>query len=364
MGERFELERFLKDQIAAGTFPGASYLVSEGGRVLAEDAFGMAVLLPERLPASTSTLYDLASLTKPLSTALLALQLQSEGQLNLEMPLSRMLPGWRTAPDREGVSLLDLLTHRSGLPGWAPLYIHARDRDGRIAWMTRVPLACPPGTQVIYSDLGSMLAGFALEALTGQPLDLLFHERVSRPLGLDDLLYRPGPARQRLVAATELGNERERLLAGPEGAGYNEWRTGMIWGEVHDFNAQTLGGVAGHAGLFGTARAVWRVARAFLGDGKGVVPESARPLFSKSLTVGLAEERAAGFQMASTPGCSAGEALSRGSYGHTGFTGTSLWIDPERGRVYVLLTNRVHPRFHDISMNAIRREFHDLAAAL
>ncbi len=364
MGDRSDLEGFLDARIAAGDFPGASYLVSDGGRVVAEGALGKAVMVPEKIAATPATLYDLASLTKPLATALLAVQLQAEGRLSLDAPLARSLPAWRDAPGREGISLLDLLTHRSGLPAWAPLYVHARDKDERIAWIAHVPLAHPPGTQVVYSDLGYMLAGFALEAVTGRTLEVLFQERVARPLGLDDLLYRPGPARKRAVAATEIGNERERVLAGPEGARYNEWRTEVIWGEVHDVNALTLGGAGGHAGLFGTARAVWAVARGFPDGGNGVVPESSRQLFARSLTVGLAEERAVGFQMASTPGSSAGDALSRESFGHTGFTGTSLWIDPERGRIYVLLTNRVHPRFREIAMNAIRREFHRLAAAL
>jgi serine-type D-Ala-D-Ala carboxypeptidase len=365
VGAASRIEEFLGSHVAAGDFPGASYLVAEGGRILGEGAVGHAVLDPERIAAAPSTIYDLASLTKPLATAVILAQCQSEGRLRLDDPLARHLPAWAAAPDdRSGISLLDLLTHRSGLPAWKPLYLYASDRQARIEWLVRAPLAGPPGNDVVYSDLGYMLLGFVLEEVAGAPLDRLFAERVARRLGTSDLLFRPKAQRRRRIAATEAGNRRERDLAGPDGEGYNGWRTGMIWGEVHDGNAYALGGTAGHAGLFGTARAVLAVASEFGGERRGVVPAEEGDLFRRSLTRGLAEERAVGFQMASTSGSSAGPALSSGSFGHAGFTGTSLWIDPESRRVYILLTNRVHPRFREMNMNAIRRDFHEVAAAL
>ncbi|HKN47186.1 MAG TPA: serine hydrolase [Candidatus Polarisedimenticolia bacterium] len=365
MGVAPRIEEFLAARVAAGDFPGASYLVAEGDRILAEGAVGHAVLEPERIAATPSTIYDLASLTKPLATAVSLAQCQSEGRLRLDDPLARHLPAWSGAPeDRLGITLLDLLTHRSGLPAWKPLYLYASDRRSRIDWLARAPLACPPGKEVVYSDLGYMLLGFALEAVAGSPLDRIFVERVARRLGTSDLFFRPKRPVQRRIAATETGNQRERDLAGPDGEGYNGWRTGVIWGEVHDGNAHTLGGAAGHAGLFGTARAVLAAAAEFLGGRRGVVPVEEGDLFRRSFTPGLAEERAVGFQMASTSGSSAGGALSSGSFGHAGFTGTSLWVDPGSRRVYILLTNRVHPRFREMNMNAIRRDFHEVAAAL
>lgn len=365
MGAASRIEEFLRSHIAAGDFPGASYLVAEKGRILAEGALGHAVLTPEKIEATRSTLYDLASLTKPLSTAVLVAQYRSLGRLDLDERLARHLPSWASAPDdRSGITLLDLLAHRSGLPAWKPLYLYAADRPSRIEWMLRVTLACPSGQDVVYSDLGYILLGFALEEAGGAPLARLFAERVARPLGLPDLLFRPPRATRRRIAATETGNLRERHLAGPDGEGYNGWRTGVIWGEVHDGNAYTLGGVAGHAGLFGTARAVLALALEFLGGGRGIVPAGQIDLFRKSFTSGLAEERAVGFQIASTRGSSAGDALSSASFGHAGFTGTSLWVDPVSHRILILLTNRVHPRFKEIDMNAIRREFHRTAAAL
>ena len=358
------IERFLADQINQGRFPGAAYLVATTDRIVAAGVVGRAVVAPESIPVGRQTLYDLASLTKPLATATLVLSLRRAGVWRLDDPLSRHLPGWRGVDARSGVTLLDLLTHRSGLPAWRPLYLHADGRDDRIEWLRTVPLAYAPQSDVAYSCLGYILLGFAVEERGGAPLDRLFEERIATPLGLKDLRFAPPSAIRRTIAATEIGNVRERGLAGREGESYNAWRTELIWGEVHDTNARTLGGVAGNAGLFGTATAVHRLAREYLAPGSGILDPGDLDLFRNSATIGRSEERSVGFQLATTAGSSAGPALSPASYGHTGFTGTSLWIDPEAGRIYVLLTNRVHPQFRPLDMNAVRREFHAIAGSI
>jgi len=359
------VEEFLRGQIRDGSFPGAVYLIAERERVLAAGALGESVREPELLAASAETLYDLASLTKPLATALLAVRLQAEGRLALDDRLERHLPEWRSAGDaRSEVTLLDLLTHRSGLPAWDPLYVHSTDVAGRIDRLRTIPLAHPPLQDVTYSCLDYILLGFALARAGGSPLDRLFRDTVTAPLGGPEILFTPPMETRRRVAATELGNERERALAGPAGDGYNKWRRGIIWGEVHDNNAHTLGGVAGNAGLFGTAGALHALAREFLPGGTGLLGVEERALFEHNFTPGLGQHRAVGFQLASGPGSSAGPVLSPRSFGHTGFTGTSLWIDPDSRRIYVLLTNRVHPRFRDLDMNAVRRQFHVLAASV
>ncbi len=358
------IETFLRDRITAADFPGAAYLVAQGETILAEGALGRAVVEPEIIPAGLATLYDLASLTKPLATALITILLRRDGTLRLEDRVAQHLPEWIGGDQRDDITLQDLLLHRSGLPAWAPLYIHASDRSGRVAWLRRVPLRAAPGVGVGYSDLGYILLGFALEGMTGRSLETLFAERVTGVLGIADLLFRPAEKERRRIAATEAGNARERQLAGPDGDRYNGWRTGVIWGEVHDHNAWTLGGVAGHAGLFGTARAVHALALQFLDRGEGLLATHDREMFRVNQTPGGEEDRSVGFQLASTRGCAAAGALPGSAFGHTGFTGTSLWIDAERGRVYILLTNRVHPRVREFSMNAVRRDFHRLAATL
>ena len=358
------LESFLREQIAAGHFPGAAYLIGEQQRVIAEGAVGDAVVQPQRLPARLGTIYDLASLTKPLATALVAVRLQGEGVLGLEDRLDRHLPEWRPDDRRAALTLLDLLTHRSGLPAWDPLYLYARDEPGRVSRIAQLPLAHAPLEGVLYSDLNYILVGFALQRAAGEPLDRLFERLVRTPAGGGELLFRPGTACRERVAATEDGNERERRMAGAAGDGYNGWRRGIIWGTVHDNNSFTLQGVAGHAGLFGTARAVHSVAREFLPGGKGLLSPEEQALFAHDFTRGLQQARGVGFQLAPTQGSAAGTALSPRAFGHSGFTGTSLWIDPDAGRIHVLLTNRVHPRVLDLDMNGVRRQFHALAARL
>ena len=355
---------WLAGKVEEDWFPGAAWAVGDAHRLIDEGAVGNATVAPKTIGASPATLYDLASLTKPLSTALLAVRLASEGGLRLEDRVDRFLPEWRPAGDGAALRLLDLLTHRSGLPAWLPLYARAHDVPGRIEFVARTPPAHPPLLGVTYSCPNYLLAGFAIERAAGVPLDSLFQRLVLGPSGVADLMFRPDPFLRDRIAATETGNAHERSLAGPLADGYNGWRRDLIWGEVHDHNAWSLGGVAGNAGLFGTARAVWSLARVFLRGGPGLLGDEERALFGHDFTPGLNQARAVGFQLASTPGCSAGPLLSPRSFGHTGFTGTSLWIDPEAERIAVLLTNRVHPVHRDRDLHPLRREFNALARAL
>jgi CubicO group peptidase (beta-lactamase class C family) len=359
-----DLDAWLAGKVREDAFPGAAWAVGDGRRLLAEGAAGDAIVVPDRIPSSPRTLYDLASLTKPLATALVAVRLQSVGRLRLEDRVDRWLPEWRPAGDAPPLTLLDLLTHRSGLAAWLPLYARAQDVPARIAFVAGVPPAHPPLLGVTYSCPNYLLAGFAIERAGGAPLDRLFETLVTGPLGIDDLGYRPDPKERRRIAATETGNVHERSLAGPLADGYNGWRRDLIWGDVHDHNAWSLGGIAGNAGLFGTARAVWSLARVFLPGGAEFLDESERVLFGHDFTPGLNQARAVGFQLAATPGCSAGPALSPRAFGHTGFTGTSLWIDPAADRIAVLLTNRGHPVHRDRDLHPLRREFNALARAL
>jgi CubicO group peptidase (beta-lactamase class C family) len=358
------LDDWLLGKIGEDWFPSASWLVGDARQVLFEGAVGNATTTPRSIAASVETLYDLASLTKPLATGLLAVRLQAAGLVRLEDRLDLLLPEWRPRDPGPALTLLDLLTHRSGLPAWLPLYALATDVPGRIAAIAAAPRPHPPLLAVTYSCPNFLLAGFALERVSKTPLDRLFRDQVTDPLGIADLGYHPEPAERPRTAATETGNAHERALAGPPAAGYNAFRRDLIWGEVHDHNAWTLGGVAGNAGLFGTARAVWSLARHFLKGGPSFLGDEERSWFAHDFTPGLNQARGVGFQLASTVGCSAGPDLSPRAFGHTGFTGTSLWIDPKAERVLVLLTNRVHPRHRDRDLHPLRREFHSRALAL
>ncbi len=353
-----DIDRLLLDSIADGLFPSAVYAVGERGRTVLEGAVGYAVLEPEPLPARPDTIYDLASLTKPLVTALLLAQLVQSGDVSTDDPLSAHLE----CEMHGSLTIGHLAAHSSGLPAWRPFYALVARPDEIIAAICRTGRAAPGA--VIYSDLNYLLLQAVVEARCGLPLDKAASERIFKPLGLQHTLFNPPASLRPRIAASEHGNEFERELCRESGIELKagSLRSEAIWGQVHDGNAWFMGGVAGHAGLFGTAGDVLRLAHQFLpAHATSLDPETCR-LFLTNFTPGQAEERSFGFQLASTTGSTAGQLMPETSFGHTGFAGTSLWIDPEHERVFVLLTNRTHgqsPPFKNI--NSVRRRFHATA---
>ena len=352
--------QFLDERIAAGDFPGAVFVMREAGRETLAVARGDAAVVPERVPATEETVFDLASLTKPLATALLIAMEREAGRLAFDDPAARYLVEL-DRDDKRHITLLDLLTHRSGLPKWVPFYATAGDPSRVAAAIGDLPLDYETGTRVVYSDPSFISLGLAVERLAGAGLGALFAERIARPLGLAVTGYRPDASLLPRVAASETGNEHERRLAGDAAAGYTGWRMAVIRGEVHDGNAHFLGGVAGHAGLFGTAREVALLAEQFLPGSALLSHDETFAAFRANLTPGLDEHRSIGWMLATTPDSSAGSALPADAFGHTGFTGTSVWVDPHTARVFVLLTNRTHPVYTATPMNATRRRVHELA---
>jgi CubicO group peptidase (beta-lactamase class C family) len=356
------LRVLVEEAVAAGRIPGAAWHVEDRRGVVSEGRAGRAALVPEERPVSADTLYDLASLTKALAAAPLALLLDRDGALPLDAPLSRRIPELGGGPWEE-TTARDCLLHRAGLPAWAPLYCLAPSPSEVPGAISRIAPAYPPGEGIVYSCLGPILLGIAMERACDQELADLFEERVVRPIEGRDLAYRPGLTERERTAPTELGNRFERRLAGDAGAGYDGWRAGMIHGQVHDGNAWFLGGAAGNAGLFGSASAVAALGMELLHGPAGLLGEGEREALLRPAAGG--ETRRALFgSMASNPG-SSGSPLSGLAVGHSGFTGTSLWLDPERGAVLALLSNRVHPEAREESdMDGLRRAFHEAAAAL
>lgn len=365
------LSEYLRAEIARGAFPGAQYAVGERGEIVAEDALGFAVAEPERIAVTVDTIYDLASLTKPLVTCLLTVLLAERGVIDWRAPLGQYLAEFNDERRRR-LTLKHLLTHVSGLPNWRPLYLEVSDPKDAPAYIARqfdesVDTNTSP---VVYSDLNYMLLGCAIERATGERLDQLAQKEIFAPLGLQRTMFNPPSAWQRETAATEHGQAFEQANAlcdvrARAGEGAMElprraWRSAVIWGEVHDGNAHFLGGVAGHAGLFSTAREVFQIANQFLRGSRLLKPESLS-LFTENFTAGRGTSRSMGWILASSPDCSAGPALPETALGHNGFTGTSVWMDPERRRVCVLLTNRIHPRVSEIEMKTVRQRFNTLA---
>ncbi len=354
---------FLNERIAAGDFPSAVYLVGEKGDTNVSGALGNAVVEPQQIAATTETIYDLASLTKPLITGLLcALRIQS-GELTLASSISHYLPEFDRT-DKHGITIQQLLTHSAGFPAWRPLYILAEGEPDRAAGaIASVDFAYKPGTRVVYSDLSFITLGLLLQRITGKPLTALAQSEIIEPLSLRHTFFNPEKAMQTGIAACETGNAYERQTCAETKAGeYAHWRDSLIWGEVHDGNAFFLGGAAGHAGLFSNATDTFTLANQFLtGQSQLLKPESCR-LFRTNLTEGLDEARSIAWQLAATKDSSAGPDLPTDSFGHTGFTGTSCWNDPEHERVFILLTNRTHARSLPFAnINSVRRRFNSLA---
>jgi CubicO group peptidase (beta-lactamase class C family) len=360
-----QISAFLTSRIAAGDFPSTVYLVAERGRAVFAGALGHAVVEPYRITASLDTIYDLASLTKPLVTGLLCSRLVDAGELTLDSSVAHYLPAFERT-DRQMITVRQLLTHTSGLPAWRPLYILSEgERERALGVIVAEDLEYQPGTRVVYSDLGFITLGFLLERLTGKQISELARLEIFEALRLRNTFFNPEIAMQTGIAACETGNAYERATSLEMGTpNYANWREHVIWGEVHDGNAHFLGGAAGHAGLFSTAAESMRIAEQFLPAQSELLSPGSCELFKTNMTEGLEEARSIAWQLAATPESAAGRALPPDSYGHSGFTGTSCWIDPHRDRVFILLTNRTHARALPFTnINSVRREFHNLAVA-
>jgi CubicO group peptidase (beta-lactamase class C family) len=358
-----EISSFLDECIAAGDFPSAVYFVAEKGLAIFADALGNAVINPRPIPASHETIYDLASLTKPLITGLLCSRRIEAGELTLDSSIAHYLAEFDRT-DKQDITVRELLTHASGLPAWQPLYVLAAgEQDSAAGAIANLKLEYKPGTQVVYSDLSFILLGFLLERMRGSRLAQLARQEIIEPLKLQRTFFNPEQAMQTGIAACEIGSGYEReMCKDTGGSDYSNWRKELIWGEVHDGNAHFLGGAAGHAGLFSTAQETFVLAQQFLaGESRLLKPETCQ-LFRENMTPGLEEARSLAWQLAATKDSTAGPDLPGDSFGHTGFTGTSCWIDPEHERVFILLTNRTHARSLPFAnINSVRRRFHGLA---
>jgi CubicO group peptidase (beta-lactamase class C family) len=360
-----QLSGLLSDHIAVGDFPSAVYVVAERGEAVFSDALGHSVVEPYQIANKLDTIYDLASLTKPLVTGFLCAHRIELGELTLDSSVSHYLPEFDRT-DKQMITVRELLTHTAGLPAWRPLYLLADNEPERAAGaIASLDLDYKPGTRVIYSDLGFITLGILLERMTGHSLALLAQKEIIEPLKLENTFFNPELALQTGIAACESGNNYERDMCEQTGAGtYAKSRQGVIWGEVHDGNAYFLRGAAGHAGLFSTALNILVLAKQFLGNHTTLLKPETCTVFRKNMTEGLEEARSLGWQLAVTKDSTAGPDLPVDSFGHNGFTGTSCWIDARHDRVFVLLTNRTHARkLPFANINAVRRRFHSVAVS-
>jgi len=338
--------RVIEDAIAERAFPAASIEVGTANGVLWRDALGKLTFDPDARPAAEDTIFDLASLTKVLATAPLLMQQVERGVFGLDDPVSRHIAEWRGV-DRADATLRDLLSHAAGLPAWRPYF---RQLRGQMAYTTAIcaeALEYAPRSMSIYSDLGFMLLGFMLEqegALADRFAAMLAQMNV-----VEEIQFHPPVHWRARIAPTE----------------DDVWRGHVLVGEVHDENTSALGGVAGQAGLFGTAAAVGSCARHVLQVLSGRTGAFARSTLETFVTrrPGVpGSSRALGWDTM-LPTSSCGARLSSRAFGHTGFTGTSLWLDPEQDVYVAFLTNRVHPTRTNEAIRRVRPALHDAVIA-
>jgi serine-type D-Ala-D-Ala carboxypeptidase len=346
---------FLDSAVAAGAAPGAVLAIAyPGGRYI--HATGQ-IGADEPEPTSGATIYDLASVTKVVGLTTALMFAVQDGLVQLDAPVARYVPAF-AGSSKEGVTVRMLLTHSSGLPGWRPLFREISNRDAAFALADSTPLEAPPGTREAYSDLGAIVLTQVVEAAYHERLDSLLERRLFQPLGMTSTRYLPPREWRDRIAPTEL----------------DPWRGRVLRGEVHDENAAIMAGVSGHAGLFASANDLLIFAEWILQqeDGRTVgasdhsstsVSRTLRPSvlheFTARQNLVPGSTRALGWDTPS-PGSSSGGLLSPSSFGHTGFTGTSLWIDPERGVAIVLLSNRVNPTRDNPRWAPIRGRIADL----
>jgi len=360
-----KISKFLQERIDARDFPSAVYLVAEKGEIVLRDALGFAVAEPEKVKARVDTIYDLASLTKVLVAGLLSAKLIERGEIDLTDSVSKYFSEFNRDETR-AITIGNLLVHTSGLAAWKPFYLISDSRFRIPNSIAAEAFENPVNSKVVYSDPNFLVLTFLLEKIYGQSLDKIAEKEILEPLGLKKTVFNPPESLRNEIAASEKGNEFEKQTCIESGYDVSQyaWRDYPIWGEVHDGNCYFMNGVSGHAGLFSNAEETFKIAQQFLPRTTELFKPETCALFRTNFTAGLNEARSIAFQLAETEDSTASNALAKDSFGHLGFTGTSLWIEPETERVFILLTNRTHARaLPFVNINSVRRRFHELACS-
>jgi CubicO group peptidase (beta-lactamase class C family) len=337
------------DAIATRMFPACSLAVTLRGELVAHKALGRFTYDPASPEVTTATIFDLASLTKVVATTAMAMILYERGLLDLEAPISAIVPEFAGDNDarRREVTLRMLLAHSSGLPAYEKLFLRTASREALLRAAFATPLANAPSTHAEYSDIGFIILGVTLERLADEPLDVFCQREVFGPLGMTHTTFNPAPALKDTIPPT---------------ADDRTFRHRIIQGEVQDENTSILGGVAGHAGLFSTAEDLAKFAHSMLNGGHPILRRTTVELFSRREISPRGTSRALGWDTPSAPSQS-GKYFSARSFGHLGYTGTSLWIDPERQLSITLLTNRTWPDCQNQAIKQLRPAFHDAVIA-
>ncbi len=332
----------LEEATASHAFPGAVVSVTYRGETVVLKAVGHFTYGADSPKVEPDTIYDIASVTKVVATTTAAMILCDQGSLDLSAKVADFFPEFGTEPGKKRVTVRMLLAHSSGLPAYEKLFERARTRDEIIRLAVEMPLAHPPLAQAEYSDIGFIILGEILSKLARQPLDRFCAEQIFKPLRMPFTTYRP-PEQWRLHIVPTVDND---------------FRGRVIQGEVNDENASVMGGVSGHAGVFSNVNDLAQFALCMLRLGSPIVKASTLNLFTRRETIPEGTSRALGWDTPSPPSQS-GQYFSSRSFGHLGYTGTSLWCDPVRQLSVTLLTNRVWPDRSSQAIKYVRPRFHD-----
>jgi serine-type D-Ala-D-Ala carboxypeptidase len=343
--ERFRRAlQILEKAIAARAFPGCALAVTLQGELIAHKALGHFTYDPASAAVATDSIFDLASVSKAIATTTMTMILYERGLVDLDAPITAIVPEFAGDDERRpGVTLRMLLGHSSGLPSYEKLFLHARTREHLLHAAFTTGLTADPGTRAEYSDIGFIILGEALEGLADEPFDTFCQREIFGPLGMTHTTFNP----------TKAWSDRI-----PPTADDRSFRHRIIQGEVQDENASVLGGVAGHAGLFSTAEDVAIFAHAMLSGGRPILRPETVELFTCRESIPAETSRALGWDTPSSPSQS-GKHFGPRSFGHLGYTGTSLWIDPDRQLSVTLLTNRTWPDSKNQAIKQVRPAVHD-----
>ncbi|QQS36777.1 MAG: serine hydrolase [Ignavibacteriales bacterium] len=341
------IEKFIKESISNSAFPGAVLLIGNKDSILYQKAFGHFTYDKNSPNVSTSTIYDLASLTKVIATTTAIMLLVDRKILSLDDKVSVYIPEFGKN-GKEGTTIRNLLKHNSGLPAWKKFYPDKKNKTEILDDICNITPEFKPGSKTQYSDLGFITLGIIIEKISGISLDSFCTKEIFEPLKINNTFFNPDEKNLKTtIAPTEVDNY---------------WRSRLLQGEVHDETASIMNGVSGHAGLFSTAEDLYKLVKVLMNDGQKentqFISQSTIKDFLKRES--NTESRLLGWDAKSKTGSSAGQYFSDSSFGHTGFTGTSIWADPEQNLIVVFLTNRVYPSRENKKIINVRPALHDL----
>ncbi len=340
-----EVDSIINEGIQQRAFPGASLLINMNGKTIYKKGFGKFTYDVDSPDVKTSTIYDLASLTKVIATTTAAMICIDRNLFTLNDNVEKYIPEFGSN-GKENITIRNLLLHNSGLPAWKKFYDKGLTKGQILSEIYSSKLEYETGSETVYSDLGIIVLGKVIEKITDTTLDKFCEKEIFKTLGMNDTFFNPADSVKYRIPPTE--ND-------------NYWRNRLIKGEVHDETASLLGGVSGHAGLFSDVEDIENFLTMMLNDGdyknQRIINSETVELFTKRQS--KVSSRALGWDTKSETGSSAGNLFGENSFGHTGFTGTSIWVDPDRNLFVVFLTNRVYPSRENKKLLSIRPVLHD-----